>query len=297
MPKSEGKKRRVATVGTFDGLHRGHRRVIDTVESEAAARGLRPMVVCFDRHPLETIAPDRAPLLIQSPSERTNELYSMGLELLVLEFTPSLAALTAEKWLRKMHEDHGVDVLVVGYDNTFGSDGLGMSLADYRSIGKRLGVEVVEAPYEPHAASSAIRRLVSRGNISEANELLGRPFAITGEVVSGKQMGNRLGFPTANVRPAYRALMPRNGVYAVEADLPDGRSLPAVANVGVQPTVAEGAPVRLEVHIPGIHEDLYGKRLKVKFLRRLRDERRFDSLAELKAQIAEDIEEVRAVNS
>lgn len=285
--------RRVATVGTFDGLHRGHLRVLQTVKQTARERGMEPMAIVFDRHPLETIAPQRAPRLIQSPSERTNALYREGLKILTLEFNHSLAAMTAEEWLRKMHEEQGVDVLVVGYDNTFGSDGTRMNLSDYRDLGRRLGVEVIEAPYEPHAASSAIRRLLQDGEIEEASRLLGRPFSVSGEVVSGKNLGHALGFPTANVEPAYRAQLPASGVYAVEALMPDGSVRPAIANIGRQPTVAYDQPERLEVHIPGFDGDLYGSRLGVRFLRRLRDEQKFDTIDALKRQIRQDIKSLQ----
>lgn len=284
-------KRRVATVGTFDGLHKGHQKVISTVKREAREREMEPLIISFDRHPLETIAPERAPRLIQWPSERTNALYRDGLTLLTLEFTPTLASMTAAQWLRKMHDEHGVDVLVVGYDNTFGSDGTTMKLSDYRRLGEETGVTVIEAPYEPRAASSAIRRLVAAGEIEEAAKLLGRPFSLTGEVVGGKHIGATLGFPTANIRPIYKAVMPGGGVYAVDVILPDGSRKPAVANIGTQPTVASEAPERLEVHIPNFSGDLYGRRLTVSFLRRLRDEKKFDDVEQLKRRIKADIEE------
>lgn len=284
-------ERRIATVGTFDGLHKGHWKVISTLRSEAQKRGLRPMLVCFDRHPLETVAPERAPLLIQSPSERTNTLFKEGISILTLEFTPAVAAMSAREWLRKMHEDHNVDVLVTGYDNTFGSDGISMNLADYKRLGAEVGVEVIEAPFEPRAASSAIRRLLREGKIGEANSLLGRKFTVFGEVVAGKRMGHSIGFPTANVKPSYRALMPLNGVYAVEVEFPDGKVRQGVANIGTQPTLANDAPMRLEVHIPGFDGNLYGSRLGIRFLRRLRDEIKFNSISELKTQIVKDIRE------
>lgn len=282
-------KRRVATVGTFDGLHRGHQRVISTLKEIADDRNLEPMVISFDRHPLVTIAPHRAPYLVQSPSERINSLYRQGLHLLTLEFTPELASITAEEWMRRMHDRHGVDVLVVGYDNTFGCDGTGMSIADYERLGRRLGVEVVKAPFEPQAASSKIRRLLRDGELEEAIRLLGHPFVLYGTVEAGKNLGHELGFPTANVRPSYRAQLPKAGVYAVEVTIPDGSLRKAVANIGHQPTVARDAPLRLEVHIPGFDGNLYGERISVKFLRRLRDEQKFESVEELKLQIREDI--------
>lgn len=282
-------RRRVATVGTFDGLHRGHQCVISKVKEIASERNLEPMVICFDRHPLETIAPHRAPLLIQSPSERTNSLYREGFNILTLEFTKELAAMTASEWLQKMHEEYHVDVLVVGYDNTFGCDGTGMNLSDYVRLGKEAGIEIIKAPYEPHAASSAIRRLLKEGDLDKASELLGRPFSIKGTVEPGKHLGQSLGFPTANLNPSYRALLPKHGVYAVEVTLPDGTLRRGVANIGKQPTVADDAPVRLEVHLPGFDGNLYGERLSVKFIRRLRDEMKFESVNELQRQIREDI--------
>lgn len=287
----------MATVGTFDGLHRGHRRVISAVREEASRRNMEPMVVSFDRHPLEVIAPERAPRLLQSPSERTNTLYREGLEILTVEFSSSVSSLTAREWLNKIHEEQGVEVLVVGYDNTFGSDGTSMNLSDYRRLGKEIGVEVVEAPYEPHASSSAIRRMVAEGNISGANRLLGHTFTIRGEVVSGKRLGRTLGFPTANIKPSYRAQMPKKGVYAVDVELHDGRCLRGVANIGNQPTMADNAPETLEVHIPGFNEDIYGTRIGVKFLSRLRDEVKFDSPDRLKRQIEEDIRQAAVITA
>lgn len=290
MDTARSGKRKVATVGTFDGLHRGHRRVIATVRELALTRGLEPTVICFDRHPLETIAPERAPRLIQSPSARTNTLFAEGITLLTLEFTRELASVSAAEWLRKMHEEHGVDILVVGYDNTFGCDGTGMSLADYRRLGAQVEIDVIEAPFEPRVSSSSIRHLIRDGNIPEANSLLGYSFTITGTVVEGKHLGTKLGFPTANIRPSYRALLPKEGVYAVDVLLPEGQWRKGVANIGRQPTVAVDAPVAFEVHIPGYNGNLYGRRLSVSFVSRLRDEQKFDSVDDLKRQIAKDIE-------
>lgn len=287
------RKRRVATVGTFDGLHRGHRRVLEIVKREAHARDMEPLVICFDRHPLETIAPQKAPRFIQSPSERTNELYREGLSLLTLEFNRELSQLTAAQWMRKIHDEQGVEVLVVGYDNTFGCDGTKMNLADYRKIGMEMGMEVIEAPYEPNASSSAIRHFLAFGNLDKASAILGRPFKVTGEVVPGKRLGTSIGFPTANLHLPYRAHLPGIGVYEVEVKLPSGECRKAVANIGVQPTVAKDAPVRFEVHIPGFRGDLYGSRLEVKFIRRLRDEMKFDSVEELKKQVSLDIESIK----
>lgn len=286
----ERENRKVATIGTFDGLHRGHERVISKLREISTSLSIPPLIICFDRHPLETLAPHRAPALIQSAQERTEMLRARGLDTLVVEFTPALASLTAREWLGTMHSEYGVDALVLGYDNTFGSDGRHMNLEDYESLGHDLGVKVFTAPYESHVSSSAIRRLVAEGNVEEAATLLGRPFDVTGIVSPGKKLGRTIGFPTANVEPQYRALMPANGVYGVEVLLPDGATLPAVANVGVQPTVSADSHRTLEVHIPGFDGNLYGQLLTVKFMRRLRDEMKFSTINELKLQIKKDIE-------
>lgn len=291
MTNEKGKKGRVATVGTFDGLHRGHRKVLDTVMRLASERGSQPLVVCFDRHPLETVAPHRAPGLITLPSHRTNALYREGFEILTIEFKPEVAALTAEEWLTRMRDEHEVKALVIGYDNTFGRDGVGMSIADYQELGRHLGIEVVEAPILAGVSSSAIRKHLAAGRLEDAADMLGRPFSLTGKVVHGKHLGSRLGFPTANLQFSYRAQLPSDGVYAAEAFLADGSRRRAVVNIGECPTVDERLERTVEAHIIGLDEDIYDQRLTLKFLRRLRDERKFPSLHDLTAQIRLDIQE------
>lgn len=255
----------------------------------ASARGLEPLMVCFDRHPLETIAPHRAPRLLQLPRERNQTLQSEGISLHILEFTAAMASLSAEEWLREMHDTLGVVALVVGYDNKFGSDGRNLSIDDYRRLGEKLGVEVFEAPYYPKAASSAIRALVAAGDMQRAAELLGRHYSIGGIVVQGKHMGSIIGFPTANLQTDNRILLPPVGVYSVDVRLPDGSWHRAVANIGLQPTLAVDAPLRLEIHIPGFSGNLYGEHLTVRFLSRLRGETKFPSPQALKTQISSDI--------
>lgn len=139
-------KGRVATVGTFDGLHRGHHKVLETAMILSKDSGQKPLVVYFDRHPLETIAPEKAPACIQSPTERHDILSRNGYESLIVEFSPEVARLTAREWLVKMRDTHHVGTIVIGYDNTFGSDGRNMSLSDYKKLGEQLGMEVIEAP-------------------------------------------------------------------------------------------------------------------------------------------------------
>lgn len=286
---AETERGRVATVGTFDGLHLGHRKVIETVARLSKTKGGRPLLISFDRHPLETIAPDRAPLLIQSPSERTNSLYREGFEILTLKFTRETSLLTAAEWLRRMRDEHGVETLVVGYDNTFGCDGINMNIEQYRELGRKLGVEIVEAPVAKGVSSSAIRRHIGEGRIEDASAMLGRPFTLTGEVVHGKALGTKIGFPTANLKPHYRAQLPADGVYAADALLPDGSRRRAVVNIGRRPSVDSDGVRSVEAHIIGYEGSLYGERITLRFIKRLRDEIKFDSIDSLASHISYDI--------
>lgn len=282
---------RVATVGTFDGVHRGHRAVLQTVKRIADAEGLRPAVITFDRHPLEVVAPERAPKRLMTPADEAATLASLGLEVEVIPFTRELMGLSAGEWMERMARDMGVRTLVVGYDNTFGRDGIDMSVADYIRLGRLHGIEVVKAPIVPGISSSAIRRAVGEGRVEKAAGMLGRPYSLEGTVEQGNRLGRTIGFPTANLRPEAGRLVPANGVYSADAILPGGERRRAVVNIGVRPTVGDNLRPTVEAHIIGWHGDLYGKELTLEFLRHLRDERRFDSLDSLKRQIEADTAE------
>lgn len=278
-----------ATIGTFDGLHRGHMKVIDCLKSEASARGLRPLAITFDRHPLMTVAPERAPLMLMDIDERDARLRDCGLAVQRVVFDSPIARLTAREWLTRLRDTMDVRLIIVGYDNTFGCDGIHMSVAGYRLIGDSLGIDVVEAPLERGISSSAARRLLAAGDIPGAAHLLGRPFEISGTVIRGDRIGRTIGFPTANINPGPRRQLPAEGVYAATAILPDGSEYPAVVNIGRRPTVIDNGHLRLEAHLHGFAGDLYGSRLRLRFISRLRPERRFASLDELKSQIAADL--------
>lgn len=282
---------RVATVGTFDGVHRGHRAVLQTVKRIADAEGLRPAVITFDRHPLEVVALERAPKRLMTPADEAATLASLGLEVEVIPFTRELMGLSAGEWMERMARDMGVRTLVVGYDNTFGRDGIDMSVADYIRLGRLHGIEVVKAPIVPGISSSAIRRAVGEGRVEKAAGMLGRPYSLEGTVEQGNRLGRTIGFPTANLRPEAGRLVPANGVYSADAILPGGERRRAVVNIGVRPTVGDNLRPTVEAHIIGWHGDLYGKELTLEFLRHLRDERRFDSLDSLKRQIEADTAE------
>lgn len=286
---NNSEKRYAATVGTFDGVHRGHAEVLDTLGFEALIRDLKPIAVTFDRHPLSIIAPERSPGMLTSRHERDLLIRSHHTEPLEIPFTRQLAAMSAREWMQHLHDEYNVDLLVIGYDNTFGHDGRKLSHADYLRIGKEAGIEVIEAPCLPGISSSAIRRAVATGNVAEAGEMLGRPFALEGIVGAGRQVGRTIGFPTANVVPPTGMAVPGGGVYAARAFIPDEPgSVAAMVNIGCRPTIADSLGVTVEANLIDWEGDLYGRQLRLEFLQRLRDERRFDSLDSLAERLRED---------
>lgn len=279
---------RVATIGTFDGVHTGHRLVLDTLRREADSRRLFPAVFVLDRHPLELIAPDRAPRRLMDSGEKEQMITDLGFDVFNVRFTEETRALDSEAYMRRLRDTFGVGVLVVGHDNRFGHD-LEADIDTYREHGKKLGIVVVEAPVAEGVSSTVIRNLIADGDVSAAAEKLGRNYTLSGEVVPGNKLGRTLGFPTANLQPldALR-LVPGRGVYAAMAGAPDGKNYPAMVNIGVRPTVADSGADVIEAHLIGFDSDLYGKKLTLSFVDRIRPERQFASTVELAAQLAAD---------
>ncbi|MDE6443963.1 MAG: riboflavin biosynthesis protein RibF [Muribaculaceae bacterium] len=280
-----------AAVGTFDGIHLGHAEVLRVVREEAEKRGLEPIAVTFDRHPLTLIAPERAPAAITTTERKEKLIRKNGIRPLVLPFNEDMRSTTAYEWMRLLHDNYGVRLLVVGYDNTFGSDGVNLSIADYREMGREIGIEVMEAPYVAGVSSSAVRKAVAAGDIAEAREMLGRPFSISGIVVEGNRLGRTIGFPTANLQPTPGIVVPGKGVYAAKAILPDGSVADAMVNIGVRPTIRRGNAPTIEAHIIGWKGDLYGQRIRLEFYARLRDEQQFNSIDALRKQLKTDLAE------
>lgn len=279
---------KVAAIGTFDGVHAGHAVVLSEVMEEARRNGLEPLAITFDRHPLALISPQRAPLAITTIEKKTELIAKTGVTPIVLPFDEKLRSTTARDWMRMIHDQFGVEHLVVGYDNTFGCDGVALSLSDYRRIGEETGITVSEAPMLPGVSSSAIRKAIAAGDIDEANRMLGRRFAIPGIVVEGNKLGRTIGFPTANMMPHPGIVVPGNGVYAAVAYLPGGTRRDAVVNIGVRPTVRRGNNLTIEAHIIDWSGDLYGHHFNLVFHTRMREEIRFNSIDALKRQIEKD---------
>ena len=279
---------KVAAIGTFDGVHAGHAVVLSEVMEEARRNGLEPLAITFDRHPLALISPQRAPLAITTIEKKTELIAKTGVTPIVLPFDEKLRSTTARDWMRMIHSQFGVEHIVVGYDNTFGCDGVALSLSDYRRIGEETGITVSEAPMLPGVSSSAIRKAIAAGDIDEANRMLGRRFAIPGIVVEGNKLGRTIGFPTANMMPHPGIVVPGNGVYAAVAFLPGGTRRDAVVNIGVRPTVRRGNNLTIEAHIIDWSGDLYGHHFNLVFHTRMREEIRFNSIDALKRQIEKD---------
>ncbi len=284
------------SVGTFDGVHRGHRKVVEFLTAQSAANGLRPIVITFEPHPLAIVAPTRAPKLLELPDEREENLRSLGVEVVVLEFNEDLRRLTVAEWMERLARDYNVRLLVAGYDNTFGSDGMSMNISDYSRIGENCGIRVVEAPVVEGVSSSAIRHALGAGDVKTAAAMLGKPYSIGGKVGHGRELGRQLGFPTANLITNLNIMLPAPGVYAAEATTANGNHYRAVVNIGVSPTVSEGLPLSVEAHLINYSGNLYGTNLRLDFLRRLRDEKKFGDISALKAGIAADVRAASEIN-
>lgn len=281
-------KGKAIAIGTFDGVHTGHQAVLGKLKEISQRKDLEPVAVTFDRHPLSLINPLKTPKLITTLSEKIRLLRQNGVTPLVLSFDVELRSITAADWIKRMKEELGAEEIVAGYDNTFGSDGVNLSLSDYKKIGEKIGVGINEAPFVSGVSSSAIRKAVEAGKIEESNYMLGRPFSLSGEVVNGNKLGRTIGFPTANLSIDPTLLVPRQGVYVATAELPDGKIMPAMVNIGIRPTIKRGEETTIETYIIDWTGDLYGKNLTVVFHDRLRDEEDFKTIDQLRRQLMTD---------
>ncbi|MEM6606514.1 MAG: bifunctional riboflavin kinase/FAD synthetase [Pseudomonadota bacterium] len=286
----------VATIGAFDGVHQGHQAVIEQLLEQGAAHNATTVLVTFEPLPREFFAGDNAPARLQSFRERFEAIAAAGVDrLLCLRFNEALRTMSAETFARSIFVDGlGVRSIVLGDDFRFGHDREG-DAEFMRRLGLQEGFEIhptrTRELQGERISSSRLRRALQEADFELAEALLGRPFSLSGRVIYGRQLGRTIGAPTANIALRRRAV-PLRGVYAVSVDTCDGgsplRGLNGVANVGVRPTIADALKPNLEVHLLDCKLDVYGRRLRVSFRKMLRDEQRFDSLEELKAQIDRD---------
>jgi riboflavin kinase/FMN adenylyltransferase len=288
----------VLALGNFDGLHRGHVKIIDRVLRRAGERGGTPVVMTFDPHPPRVVRPDKAPPLIMTKAQRLEALAAAGLEgAAVVRFTPELSRWDPETFVRTvLVEWLRVAEVWVGANFLFGHDRAG-NFSLLRSLGARYGFraeKIDPVRYREFVVSSTrIRRLIGEGRVDEAGALLGHAYSIDGVVVEGTRRGRQVGFPTANL-VTENELIPPNGVYATTTRL--GEVIhPSVTNIGLRPTFADVPAPVVETHVLNFDRDLYGATVRLGFVQRLRDERRFDGVDALRAQIAADVQRARAL--
>lgn len=268
----------------------GHRYLLQQLRDTAQRLQLEPAVVTFRSHP-KLILTGSCPPLLTTTDERLALLGRYTDYIICLDF-PSVQSLTAEAFMRKLHDEYDVQVLLMGYDHHFGSDRLA-SIDDYILRGRKAGIQVILQEQAPEGAvsSTRIRRAITEGNIADANRLLGYPYFLSGTVVHGRGLGRQLGFPTANILPDAHKLIPAAGVYRTEISFPrteNRESRTAITNIGTNPTVGNTATT-IEVHIPHFTGNLYDQHLTLTFVSRIRGEHRFESLDALRLQIARDI--------
>ena len=282
----------VLAIGNFDGLHRGHLKIVERIRRGATERGGTSVVMTFEPHPPRVLRPDKAPPLLMTSEQKRNALARAGVQgLAVVRFTEELSQWEPDTFVRRVLVDWlRVAEVWVGADFLFGRNRSG-NFTLLKTQGLQFGFRAEKIDpirYKDFVVSSTrIRRLVSEGRVEEAGALLGRHFAIDGRVVEGARRGREIGFPTANLATE-NELLPPNGVYATFSAV-DGIVRPSVTNVGVRPTFDGPPTTSVETHVLGFSGDLYGQRLELAFVQRLRDERRFPDIDALREQIAADV--------
>lgn len=289
----------VATIGFFDGVHKGHQFLISTVRRIACEKGLKSAVVTFPVHPRFVMNSEYQPVMLSTYEEKVKLLETTGIDyMFVVDFTPQVASLTAREFMDSILKSKlNVSALVIGYDHRFGRN-RESGFNDYCNYGKELGIDVIKADefvagrYE--ISSSSVRRYLLSGEVRKATFSLGREYSITGQVVGGYQVGRKLGFPTANVRPSTEKLIPANGVYAVRVNV-RGREYNGMLNIGNRPTVGNEGGRSVEVNIFDFNENIYDETITFTFTEYIRSEQKFSSLDDLKEQLRKDERYIRTL--
>lgn len=291
IQKPQNAGERVVALGTFDGVHRGHRALLLTARQLADELGVPLRVCTFNRHPLEILRPDNPPVMLSTIPEKASQLFSAGVdETELIPFDRSIADLEPEQFLERMQSMITVRGIVAGWNYSFGRNGRGN--ADLlQKDGEKHGYRVIIVPPTTLEdgtviSSSLVRRSLMDGDMEKAAELLGYTYSLTGTVAQGKHQGHKLGFPTANIEPWKRKALPKFGVYTGMLET-DTEMLPAVVNIGIQPTIPSGK-VTVEAHILTENPELYGQKVRLSLLKMLRPEKRFNSVEELTQQIEQD---------
>ena len=286
---------KVATIGFFDGVHLGHRHIIDDVLAVARESEMESMVITFSHHPRLVVGSSYVPELLNTTDEKISLIKKAGIDhCVVLDFDSEMAKMTARDFMKTILRDkYGVGKLVIGYDNRFGHNRQ-EGFDDYQAYGKELGIEVIQCNELTedgrHVSSSVIRKKIAAGDIEEANSLLGYEYRLSGVVTGGTHVGRSLGFPTANLNPAaIGKLIPACGVYATIVETSDGERHASMTNIGCRPTFG-GEKTTIETNIFDFSRSIYGEEIEIRFVERIRSELLFDSPQLLEQQLNADKE-------
>ena len=284
-----------ATIGFFDGVHKGHIFLISQLKRVAAERGINSAIITFPIHPRKVLNDQYQPLSLSTKEEKIQLINKSGVDyLILLPFTKEISNLSAYEFMKLLKDRYKVVTLIIGYDHRFGHNRL-EGFEDYCKYGKEIGIEVIKAGeydnQEVAVSSSVIRRLILSSDIAKANSLLGYRYSISGKVIDGYKIGRKLGFPTANITICEKEkILPGNGVYAVYV-YADGLKRGGMLNIGNRPTLENGENRSIEVNIFDFKGDLYNKNIKIEFVEFLREEEKFDSLETLINQLNKDKEQ------
>ena len=286
------KKKYFITVGTFDGVHLGHQKIITHLVKKAKQKNCGTLLLTFDPHPRKVVQPSNAPMLLQTIEERSEILSKLGLEIIFVQpFTKAFSKLNAEEYVKDILVNQlNVEHLLVGYNHRFGKNRTA-NIFDLKKLGKKYKFSVGEI--QAHivnkitVSSTKIRHAINNGNIKYANSLLGHTYKLKGIVMKGRQNGKKIGFPTANVKINEREkILPKNGVYAVKVNYNEMTNL-AMMNIGTNPTFS-GNYISNEVHLINWDGNLYKKEIEIFFIERIRDEKKFNSIQDLSIQLQND---------
>ena len=285
----------VATIGFFDGVHLGHRFLIQQVKVAATQTGWQSSIITFPVHPRQVIQSEFQPQLLSSPEEKKELLASTGVDnCVLLPFTRELSQLTAYEFMQLLYDKYKVRMLVIGYDHRFGHN-RAETFEDYCRYGRELGIHIMQASAytqeQDKVSSSAIRRALQTGDIRTATKFLGYHYYLEGTVVDGYKVGRKIGFPTANLRVDFpNKLIPSIGVYAVYVYV-NGEKHKGMLNIGYRPTINNGTDLSIEVHILDFQGDIYHQKMRIEFIDFLRPEEKFNSVDELILQMQKDKED------
>ncbi len=278
------------TIGFFDGVHLGHRYLVSELSEIAKKRNFASAVLTFRTHPRQVLHSDYIPSLLTTADEKIALLKETGVDYVVMtEFTREFSMLTAQDFMRLLHDNLNVCCLMIGYDHRFGHN-RSEKFEDYVRFGNEIGIEVVQS--SPlvidgiNVSSSAVRKTISEGDVAKAAKLLGREYSLAGQVVKGFQVGRTIGFPTANISYDDSRILPKDGVYAARVTVAS-HLYDAMLYIGSRPTVNTGK-TSVEAYLFDFSDDIYGKNVNVRFVDRIRDSIKFDSIEELKKQLGKD---------